>query len=510
VNTYEYNNLCGVCDELMLAEDATMERIAIQWLHVIREHPVFLRQYEFLFDDEASFFDKNWRYLKLKFGAKIWGVRQIVRTFFSQKKHKKKITALGSGVDFLFVSHYLNATQADASAKDFYFGDLPSVLASNGATVVIALINQTGRACRLTIEPLKSGGVVRILLPLSLDMVGERFIFDRLRSESRRLIKRAAHSSGLFARVAYWASLHAIDGASRTALRIGTQISELVTALEVKNLVYTHEGHAWERVTNALAKKANPSIVTIAYQHAALSQSQHAVRRKLGNSYSPQIILASNRFAKSEFNSLMPGTHVVELGSPRAINEERSKQCVKLSQDCLVLPEGILSECNILFEFSKRCALLYPNIRFVWRLHPLMSMRMIRLKNPALWFLPPNVIISKKSLRDDACIAKWALYRGSTAVASSVIFGAKPVYLLQEGEISFDPLFQMDGFRRVLKKPEEFAEIFSDHAFDDGSAAALSLCRSLFPVMRASEVAGWLTTKALNHRAVDRGLYGTP
>jgi hypothetical protein len=33
---------------------------------------------------------------------------------------------------------------------------------------------------------------------------------------------------------------------------------------------------------------------------------------------------------------------------------------------CLQLPEGSLKECKILFEYSIKCALSCPNIRFIW------------------------------------------------------------------------------------------------------------------------------------------------
>ena len=42
----EYRALCVECDRVLRAPDATMERIAIPLLHVMREHPMFLERYE--------------------------------------------------------------------------------------------------------------------------------------------------------------------------------------------------------------------------------------------------------------------------------------------------------------------------------------------------------------------------------------------------------------------------------------------------------------------------------
>lgn len=503
MNVGQFEELCRSCDSLIQLPDASVERIAIQWLHVIREHPIFLWQYQFLFMPGDRLFPVAVRRFSATFHARLWGVRQFFRTFSSQAEYRKQAESLPSGIDYLFVSHFVNPSQASGSSPDFYFGDLPSSLAARGATVVVALINQTRRESRVSIEPICTGRVVRILLPLSLDRAGERAVLARLRTESKRLEAYAGFAAGLAAKVARWASLHALGGASRTAMRIGMQVSGLAKQIAAKNLVYTFEGHAWEWVTCALTRDTVPGIECIAYQHAALFERQHAIRRNLAPRYNPDVILTSNGFAKAEFESIYSSGQkkaVVELGSPRGLPEGRPGRARSSSHPegiCLVLPEGIESECDILFEFSRQCAALYPGIRFVWRLHPLMSIRRLRLRNPALWSLPSNVVVSGRSLEEDVGVSKWALYRGTTAVASAVVAGARPIYFHRDGEIPFDPLFRMGGFRAVVKEPSDLAGIFSDETDrSEAAAAARGLCRVLFPPMKATEVAEWLTMRA--------------
>jgi hypothetical protein len=41
----QYLSLCEACDRVLLGSDATIERVAVPWLHVIREHSVFLQNY---------------------------------------------------------------------------------------------------------------------------------------------------------------------------------------------------------------------------------------------------------------------------------------------------------------------------------------------------------------------------------------------------------------------------------------------------------------------------------
>ena len=51
----EYLNLAKACDTLQLAPDSTAERIAIAWLHIVRELPNFLQHYANLFEPAGDF-----------------------------------------------------------------------------------------------------------------------------------------------------------------------------------------------------------------------------------------------------------------------------------------------------------------------------------------------------------------------------------------------------------------------------------------------------------------------
>ena len=45
----QYNRLIKIVDKILLNPLAKKETIAIPWLHIIREHPVFLKKYKQLF-----------------------------------------------------------------------------------------------------------------------------------------------------------------------------------------------------------------------------------------------------------------------------------------------------------------------------------------------------------------------------------------------------------------------------------------------------------------------------
>jgi hypothetical protein len=113
------------------------------------------------------------------------------------------------------------------------------------------------------------------------------------------------------------------------------------------------------------------------------------------------------------------------------------------SATCLVLPEGIVEECRILFTFSLSCARACPEVRFIWRLHPIMSFDKLVRRVPVLGNLPSNIEISAQTFEEDIARSSWALYRGSTAVVTAAANGVTPIYLEQPGELSIDPLFEI-------------------------------------------------------------------
>jgi hypothetical protein len=111
----QYLALCEACDRVLLAKDATIERVAVPWLHVIREHPVFLQNYADEVRGSGGAVARSKRALRRQ--AIKW--RQPWRAARSDGWPWHAAGALPESVDVLFVSNLLNAAQA-GQAEDFY------------------------------------------------------------------------------------------------------------------------------------------------------------------------------------------------------------------------------------------------------------------------------------------------------------------------------------------------------------------------------------------------------
>ena len=133
-------------------------------------------------------------------------------------------------------------------------------------------------------------------------------------------------------------------------------------------------------------------------------------------------------------------TKIIVVGSDRFNNFEKVDEInykkVSKKTYCLVLPEGFLSECLHLFQFSISYALKHPDIHFIFRLHPEMTFNELRNNSNIFKNMPKNIIMSKNDLQHDIKKSQFALYRGSTSIYFAVIKGLKPIYYELKNELN--------------------------------------------------------------------------
>ena len=502
MNEKQYNELCEACDQLLLASDSTTERVAIPWLHIIREHPVILRRYESLFNEDSiasfSLFVENLH--KVARNIAWWG-RQIIRSIFYVWKPWHITGDLPAKIDILFVSHLLNASQA-GEKNDFYYGILPDEMNKNGYSSAITLINYSKKSGSSLIKKWDSISLVpRIIFSNSLGFMKDFKFVHRMFVEMHKLKALASRQGNTFEKsLVLKASKEALSRETFSCLRMALQIAGLVERLKPKVIVVTHEGHAWERVAFAAARNALPGIKCLGYQHAAIFQRQHAIRRNLAVQYNPDLILTAGEVGKEQLKHFLQNSKipVSVLGSPRVFVEQKNKlgsvenlesKANALSPACLVLPEGLVSECNLMFEFSIECAKRMPGVQFIWRLHPIINFDALLRQNPKLRNLPGNIILSNVSLVEDTKRCKWALYRGTTAIVQTIVAGLRPVYLKIPGEMTIDPVYDLIHWRKIISNVSELEKVIRydqpEREMDKVSEIKLAqeYCRKFFTPM---------------------------
>lgn len=476
ISATEFDALCSACDRALAEPDAPVERVAIPWLHVVRAHPIFLAQYQETVSPATS---SRWKRCVTYARWAGWWIRHLVRAarapavgWFGPPAH--------AAADVLFVSHALRMP-AEATDEDAYFGPLPGTLAVSGERVGVVLLNHAGVTSAAVAHRWNGAAIPRFVLSDHIGVVGEMRLLWRLVREGRRMWRQSRREpNGLYRRVLRRAAVESLSPGALTALRLHAQVSALVGHLAPRAIVITHEGHAWERLAFAGARRRQPRIKCIGYQHVCLWQRQHAIRRNLAVEYNPDVILTSGEAGCAELRTAprLDALPIEVLGTNRRsaqASQPRSARGEGTSGSCLVLPEGIEEECELLFNFSIDCALTLPAVHFIWRLHPAMSFESLRRRYPKLRSLPTNVELSRGSLAQDVERSRWALYRGTTAIVSAIEEGVRPIYLSFAGEMSIDPLYGLASWREVISNVQDFQRVVAE--FPDQLQADLETAR---------------------------------
>jgi hypothetical protein len=478
VTDEEYRAICDACDRLLLASDATVERVAIPWLHVLNEHPVNLLQYSSVIGAPTR--------------ERLVMVRSaLAQVKLSLKRHRRRdfAASVPRSADVLWVSHLLNESQIGA-ADDFYFGRLPELLQADGLPGCVVMMNATtlesaGLAARWPADM-----APRVFLAHARSPRQEWSVRRRQALESRRLRALAATGrDGVERRICERAAVLALSSSSIAAMRFYHHMRDLVARLRPKAIVLTYEGHAWERLAFAAARRAAPGIRCIGYHHSIVFPRQHAALRLLGAPYDPDVILTAGDIAADKYRSALPSgkARVATLGIHRRqqVTAAMATSAGDRRECCLVMPDGIVSEVARLCDFSIAAATAAPHLRFLIRLHPVVSLEGLKNQFPRFRTLPPNVAFSAERIEVDFARSRWALYRGSNAAVYAVIAGLRPFYVDRPGELRFDSLNDLKIWKKVIQSPRELvaqAEQDANGTADDMSdaAAAADYCSRYF------------------------------
>ena len=445
-----YKLLCLACDSVLLADDARIETIAIPWLHVMREHPIYLRQYEDLFKAKplrkilVNYICHQSK-RTIQWAKLMWHLFKMPKEFWIGRLKKTY------KFDVIFVSHLLNTSQLSIE-DDFYYKQVPHDLEKQGLKALIVLINHTSVPSKSLSSNINSLNIPRVVIAKFLPLSEEFRIWWKTKKQSNELrLSAKIESDVLRKRVLKKAILEATSPATKTSLRIAAAIGEIIRLTKARTIITTYEGHAWERIVFATARTFNQDIKCIGYQHAALFRLQHAAKRTLGATYDPELILAAGPIGLRQLKSSegLRGIKLDILGSNRYLKTSQQR----FTATCLVLPEGIVKECQILFSFSLQCAKVCPDVHFIWRLHPIIDLTRCGLD---LGNIPSNIEISSQKFEDDIACSRWAIYRGSTAIITATANGVIPIYLAQVGELSIDPLYEVEGSHPSINNSDQF------------------------------------------------------
>lgn len=350
----------------------------------------------------------------------------------------------------IFISHRLPGPTGPAR-DDFYFGSMPKSFDS-----VVLCIDHRPLLARLFSR--REDDSARVTLPPSLGWREEAKNLACTVVAIRKLFRRLKNESELHDRqVLHLALLRSADMLSN--LRIARSVELAVQEIDPSVIIFTFEGHAWERLAIRAAKRGSAGISALAYPHAGVFLNQHSLFRCLPGGPNPDGFLAPGSISADQIKERIPNAVIEVVGSPRRVNVQNIG--IGTRNVCLVLPEGLVSEVRLLVSVSAKLARERPEIDFVIRLHPMVAdFRSTMSFSTSIQTLP-NMRISHEPLDADIARARWCLYRGSTAAVMAVAAGIIPLHFRQASEPVIDPLFSLWGHstqpRHVMNSAPEIA-----------------------------------------------------
>ena len=430
-------------DQVLTNKKRTYHVIANSYLHILNAaYPNFIKNY--------TMTNRQKCILSIRF------IFVAIFKFLQSIVDKRSYYVCGNlkKTDAIFVSHLVNEKQI-LEGKELYFGSIPDQLLTHDIDSSIVLINHIRVSKKQACSGWKGSKIARLILSPSLDYISEfRMYLNQIKS--KKILKTILKIEGLDRDSRRDILRQHLSSQTFNAIRIAKQVSDVVRRTGASSIIATYEGHAWERLVFFYARKANPNIKCLGYQHSAVFQHQHAIRRPLGGRYDPDVIFTSGAVSEAILlQSSWKDVDIIRLGSPKSNSMDLLQ--LKKKRCCLVVPQGEIEECLSLFGLSMLYARNHRDQKFIWRLHPLISFDLLLLKHKAFFDdIPNNVLLSSKELNDDIKECDSVLYRGSTAVIDAISFGLKPIYYRQLGEeLSTDAIYQYDECKAIIKDSVE-------------------------------------------------------
>ena len=430
-------------------EDKSFYVFANSSLNINKAHPEYLNLFK---QKKIITFKKILIYL-------LKGIYMILLSIIESFKNiKKKKNTIISKIDFdvILISNLLTSNKK--KNNDLYFKGVSNILKKKKIKYLKVFINNLGlRKTEKKFIPKK--GEKSFTINCNISFISLINIYYGVIKKFVKFFFLSYQVKGIEHKIYKIVSLEFLNPTTVNNLILKKKFEIFFSNYRCKNLVYTLEGFSWEKMIAISFKKMQPKNNLIGYQFASLLEFQNIKDNNLNKIYFPDIVWTSGKInyviLKNEFKK------VVNIGTDRQY-KEKNKVFKNFSKfNCLVIPEGINSECNKILNFSITCAKKFPNIKFIWRFHPLINLNLIFKSINEEDKFPTNIEISKKNLVDDISRSSFFLYRGSTAAITSMKKGLHPLYLNLNQSINIDPIYKFKKWKTTINTIYEFEKFIN-------------------------------------------------
>lgn len=420
----------------------------------------------------------------------IESIRIPVKKFSKNLRDDKKIKSTSK---VLCISHFIGKSRG--AYKDMYFGNFVSNFQND--EISYFFINQTTLGVKDVTKYLKSN--FQFDFKVAEKTPCFRMLARLLIGQYKGSIKLLKLLESKLPHITGFQLLVTLNSQfCRTAINnllITSSILKYIRHNNLDKIVITFEGNAYESCLYYEISRRFPEIEFILLQHAPVTPMHIGIKNQLGRILDNAIIGTSGyhtarmfqvEIAESKFNKIKV------FGSTK-FRSPQTQILRKVAKVCLIAPEGIESAVEEMLDLSLILASEMQDFHFVFRVHPVLSGHLEKLKilhNSKF----DNFEISTKLIEEDFARSGVCIYRGSSVAIEGAAFGIIPIFYSKEGQTGQDPInldnhgnFQTNEPREVIEKIRHL-ESLSEHRLqvmvDELRAYSIDYFAPLKPIHR--------------------------
>lgn len=441
----QYLELCKYFDEILASKK--IELISCEDLHVIRYHPSIINKYKFFTKDKK--FQDIYFFFTIKLYS-IYLLYRLIINLFLPKNYLLETKKNKIHIKNVFFSHLINIKNFP-NKFDHFYGNMPFI-SKNIFQNMIALFNH-GNYKSHNIFKNKKNDLSYMIINFNYSFYKNLNVLKKILKEDKELQSQIKKENNqLKKQCLKFARLSLLKYSTFRNICFYNYIDNFFYKSNIKNVFFTFEGHAWEKLVICAAKRS--SIKTIAYNQSGLLRMQHSLFNIIDSKFYPDTILTAGLNSYFIFKKFLKKEIKIEnIGSFRSLEIENSQIYKTFNNNILVITEGIKDEAIILFNFIDKISDQFSNINFYFRLHPEFDLNKLKkyLKTKKI---NSNIIFTNNNFQELLKICFFVVHRGSTAVIQAVSNGLIPIYVLGKNEQIFSPIANVLYRKNIIRFSE--------------------------------------------------------
>lgn len=231
-------------------------------------------------------------------------------------------------------------------------------------------------------------------------------------------------------------------------LRLIFQIDELLKIYRPKAILFTYEGHAWERLLVYMCNNYDNKIKSIAYQFSTIKKKQIGFFNKLKKDYNPDYIATSGSIPYDILKKKINFSNLIKLGSSKFT---KNYNINNKTIDLLVALDSNEKYFFKVFNFCQDFANKNQSYRIILRPHPILKndKKLLSKINKKINNIE-NIKISNNNLAVDLKKSRYLLYIDSAIGITGLNYGVKPLFFYTKNVTNiFDSNFPK---KNIIKK----------------------------------------------------------